>query len=731
MPVIKNCYNDKKFIHSIFDAICAAPYENQEINSTNSVGMICIGRSYIAASLAALTLIVLILAIYPLTGTTFVTNDDMNVALLCGKWSSVQAAALAMAKGQGRIGFLIWCPISCIPYLFDNIIYFKTVQFGAILVSVLTVGWLLKTVTDKAIVGYIFFLFFISLWQNTWSHNLLSAYPFLFSIQVAAMAASCLLFYKFVNKGKKWLAPVSAILFLFVMSGSELWVLYFAIMVVIAARKCFEFTRPILKALILLQWHIAAISFFLSGYFVYRALHPSSYNGNVLDLYSVGAFFKTLLVYSFGLFPGVQFFISHQSLSWDVLAIVKAVSILILFFIVRRSLAGVKISFMGIGYTLAASIFLIFAPNVLLALTLKYQQWVASGNTNYVYSHFSYFGIILSFVLAIVCSAKKAFFYYAIVMAVVLMSYLSDINNRDIGQDQNYSKIKWVLFDNFLASDEFKNLPENSRILAPSLWNARGIAGIHNSYWSEYALKKTAKNVIVEREGEDAILELQYTDANFADFQYLTIKKSNDLIALYVWGNQCKNWPCYLLAQSSDLQHVNFLEPGTAVSLDGIIRFPIKNTIMDHGIQKNSFIDAPIQLQGGIVLLPLSPPVFEDSISVDFLDGFYETERDKNGIWRWCSGVGTINVKSSSAQTIFLHIEALPASTGQGWLILPDGEKINLFGREQGVCSTLASLKKGDNKLSIVVDYLPVRLNPKDTRSFSFMLRRLSISKKI
>lgn len=600
---------------------------------------------------------------------------------------------------------------------------------GAVLVSVLTFGWLLKTVTDKAIVGYIFFLFFISLWQNTWSHNLLSAYPFLFSIQVAVMAASCLLFYKFVDSGRKWFASISAILFLFVMFGSELWVLYFAIMAVIAARKCIEVTIPILRALMLLQWHIAAVLIFLSSYFGYKILYPSSYNGYIPDFHSLGAFLNTLFTYSFGLFPGIQFFLSHQSLSWDVLAIIKAVSIMTLFFIVRGSLVGVNISIRGIGYTLSASIFLVFAPNVLIALTPKYQQWVASGDTNYVYSHFSYFGIILSFVLAIVCSAKKAFFYYAIVMAVVLMSYLSDINNRAIGQDQNYSKIKWSLFDAFLASEEFKNLPENSLIVAPSLWKSRGIAGIvQNAYWSDYVLRKTNKKMIVEKAGKDAIIELQYNDANFADFQYLIIKKSGDLIAIYLWGNQCKNRPCYLLAQSPNLQYVNFLEPGTSVSLDGTISFPLENTNKVHGIQKISFNNAPIPLRGGIVILPFSPPVFEDLINIDFLDGFYGTERDKNVIWRWCSGVGTINVKSSSEQKIVLHIEALPASAGQGWLILPDGGKINLFGKEQGV-RTSVSLKKGDNKLSIAVDYSPVRLNPRDPRSFSFMLRRLSISK--
>lgn len=685
--------------------------------------LIFIARRYEIVVLVAITLILLILATYPLLGTGFVTRDDMSAALFPLKWSVFRA----QAEIVGRIGFLISSPIALVPYFLNNFIYYKAVQLGAILISVFSVSVLLKTVTNKTIVGYLWFLLFISLWQNTWEHNPLSAYPFSFSAQAALMATSCYLFYKSTDNMKKWLSSISAMIYLLVLFCSELWVLYFVLLVGIAFIKCIDAERRILKMLKMVQWHIVAIFIYLCAYFVWRAFHPSCYDGNIPSISSTAAFLKTLFVYSWGLFPGIQCLIHHQPISWNVLAIVKAICLLVLFFIIRGKLITIDISRRSIIYGLAASLFLIFAPNILVASTAKYQQWVAIGSTSYVYSHFSYFGIILLFVLVIVCCAKKAFFYYAVMVAFVLMSYLSDINNILIGRDQTYSRIKWVLVDTFLSSDEFRNLPEGSRIIAPSLWNSRGIAVPDDSYWSEYVLKRTKKKIVVEKKGENEYIELQYTDENNADFQYLAVKENGALIALYLWGDQCNNKPCSLLIQSNESQFINYLDTNTFIAKNGINIIPLRATNVAHRIHKVTFDNSSLKLNGPIVVLPYSlSHAHGESITINFLDGFYALEHDRNGMWRWCSGLGTININSCCKQVVRLQINALPASNGPVWLTLPDGAKINLSAKETDDW-ILVSLNKGDNKLSMSVDYPPVRLNPNDPRIFSFMLKKLII----
>ncbi|MGQ9847985.1 MAG: hypothetical protein ACUVQP_10885, partial [Bacteroidales bacterium] len=671
--------------------------------------------------LSGLTLILLILSLYPLLCSGYVTNDDMNFALMPFDFTLFKEIAIK----QGRVGFILWLPITLIPHIFNNFIIFKVVQIGTILFSVFISSYLLRSLTKIPIIGYLFFLLFISLWQNTWEHNPLSAYPFIFSAQIILFTTSCLLLLKSINEKKKNLLPLSAIIYFIVLFGMELWVLYIVLISGIAFINCTDRERSPLHLIKILRWHLLAIIVYLCTYFVWRAYHPSTYGGNIVNFSStLSAFFKTLIVYSTGLFPGIQFVIHQQQLFWDISAIIKAVCILVLFTMLRSKIAAINISIKSVGLIIITSIFLIITPNLLVAITSKYQDWVAHGSSSYVYSHYSYFGIILLFVLLVICSAKKTPAYYAVLIVIIMMSYMSDINNRMVGRDQCYSRIKWVLFDTFLSSEEFMTMPENTRIYAPTLWNARGIAASHDSYWSQYVLTKTGKKVFVEKSDKNATVELQYVDANNADFQYLSVYEHGSLKSIYTWGNQCMTRPCTLLIDPKDAQIANWLDQNTFITKNGMIAIPLRGATNTRGIQK--FVFSPPAVSKEVLLLPYSPNSLEKSISINFTGGFYGVERNTKDSWRWCSGEGTINLYSYTKQMIMLQMDVVPAAKGHGWLIMPDGKKLDLSA-EKPTVKSIVSLNEGDNKLSIIFDHPPVQLNPKDPRRFSFLVRRLSI----
>jgi hypothetical protein len=237
-------------------------------------------------------------------------------------------------------------------------------------------------------------------------------------------------------------------------------------------------------------------------------------------------------------------------------------------------------------------------------------------------------------------------------------------------------------------------------------------------------LKKTGRKIVVEKSSKDAIVDLQYSAANSAEFQYLAMRMNGKLNTIYTWGDQCKNRPCYLLAHSAEFYMVNVLMPGRKFNPDGMISLPLTNSNNSDEVQRTSF-NPPLSVSGEIAILPFPLPDFGASIAAEFQDNFYPTERGPSGLWRWSFGAGVINLKSPGDNEIALFIRAVPAASGQGWLILPDGRKTDLFG---GTC-IMTRLKRGDNKLKAIVDYPPVRLDRSDPRSFTFKLRGLYIGK--
>ena len=140
---------------------------------------------------------------------------------------------------------------------------------------------------------------------------------------------------------------------------------------------------------------------------------------------------------------------------------------------------------------------LIFLPNMVIAFTGKYQEWVRFGSKAYLYSHFSYFawiglGVFCLLIMAHRWQSRILVGFLATLSAIG--SLATDASNRDITQLQNNIARRWDTMNLFLSSEAYQILPENATILFvdPTL---TGSESEEARYWSMVANARTGRNV--------------------------------------------------------------------------------------------------------------------------------------------------------------------------------------------------------------------------------------------
>jgi len=100
------------------------------------------------------------------------------------------------------------------------------------------------------------------------------------------------------------------------------------------------------------------------------------------------------------------------------------------------------------------------------------------------------------------------------------LSISIDFSNYYITQDQRLSHLKWKAFDAFITTQDFKAIPENSTIIAPTLWQYRGIVEPTAGYWSNNIREKSGKSLRVIKDVPHTI------DLNHYYFSFIQEQKS-------------------------------------------------------------------------------------------------------------------------------------------------------------------------------------------------------------
>ena len=484
-----------------------------------------------------------VLTVFPLLSTGFTTNDDMQGALYVTGW-------LDLAVVQGRVGFILGYLIGQLPMLVDNPVYFTLIKFGMplVLLGVLfvVVGRASRTFACSVLLA----TFFLAFYQNNWDHNAMTSYPVVFSFIALAFVLSLASYARYLKTGGAY-GALAALLY-FVSMSWEVFVPFFAVFVGAAVLHEVELggLRPFrAKALSIAKhlWPIAAtLALYLSLYAIWGLAHPSGYQGVIASNGGPIATARTIGTLSISAIPGFEFayhhffpqapslIVSHGLPSYSlgtlfaemrVEWLVKAVLAAWLVWLALRDRTIALVPSARLRFGLLIAFVCMFLPNVALGFTEKYRQWVAAGTTSYVYTYYSFIAVVLFAALLTAWMVKRSAamprLRVALIAGVVVLtgalSIATDFHNYSVTTDQQLSQVKWGVVDRFTTTREFKSIPQDSVIYAPSLFSIRGIAWIFDPYWTDYLRQKTGKRVTVVASSS----ELLATAGSTGKFYYL------------------------------------------------------------------------------------------------------------------------------------------------------------------------------------------------------------------
>ncbi len=499
--------------------------------------------------LAGISAIMLLAAVLflPHIHTGYTTHDDTRTAIEAWQTTNLFDRPFAKAKAQGRINHIVNTPIEWLPYLSQNKIIYQLFRLGGAFLPFLLFAWLVGFCSKSTALGFASGCLVLGLYQNNWQHNLLTAYPFCFQMGFCIVMLAFWCQYTACKQGRPfraWLGAGCLLIAFFIYEAffAYLPLVFFLTMI----WRPFEH-KSSLRTKFKSWWPymfpvLGAASTFLIAYFAFRKLYPSDYTGLALSLASPQVFLRTLLQFIIGTFPTVFFFVdpytfNQVSTGWEpfsqnigfLLANLESVWVLkagiftaaMLFFlpIAARSQGKKEMT-----VTAITGLFMMVLPFVLISLTPKYQEWAKQGTLAYVPSYFAFFGTALMIVAAL-CFVYRRFpkrFWLNIVLGSLLFiaALLTGTSNYYYALDQKQSQLKWRIVDSFLTTSVFNTLPGGCVIIAPDLWEKRGILAFDHdpTYWSDYFTVKSGKRIKVVRSPKNlAGLETKHCDSFYFD----------------------------------------------------------------------------------------------------------------------------------------------------------------------------------------------------------------------
>ena len=382
------------------------------------------GPRYLASEVGIdnffLLLLLTFITFFPLVFGGITTVDDANIAINYGFTKSLIEVGKILAESQGRLTFFWNYPLLRVPYLVDNQVWYLVFKIGAFILLFASLCYAIGQIFRSTWVSLISIIFFLAFIQNGWDYNALTSYPFAFNIFAVSFLVSLGLFSTAIDRENISLAILSAVLY-FLALGSESFVLYYPFYVAVLLSRTIpseSFVNRFVSGLKYLLPMTVLLVAYLMAYSFWRHAHPSGYDGNSLGGFNLLAAVKAILTLSFSALPvaSLDFMSSPiQQLSiayasgWSVifseLRAVAFIKPIISGFLFAKLMASThfilpkqRLLTNGIAWAFLG----IFVPNLLLGVTQKYQNYVASGGHAVVYTYYSFISAVV-FLFAIYC----------------------------------------------------------------------------------------------------------------------------------------------------------------------------------------------------------------------------------------------------------------------------------------------------------------------------------------
>lgn len=480
---------------------------------------------------------VAIVVFLPFLNTGFGTGDDVEFMLTAKNGSSWQMAKM-YANDTGRFYFLLTKPLYDLPYLLADYPTLKAINILFVLLNFLLIAKIAQLFSNKYL-GYFTFLITLVFVSIKGGNNPIVSFLLYFSVSFSFILASILFTIKFGKENLIRYRNLSWIFFAIGLLFYEVYIMYLPLVVFILSYKFLQNTgyqkkkgwRQVIKAI----YPIAAVGvLYLIIYFSFRNfISPAIYDGTKFA--GTFDFYKSLNVINnlaSGAFPGFSYFNghhvywessylleSHQHGIFNLLRDAKPewyfkaiiVGLISHYLISRIKLCSLKKSLLVV----VVCFLYVYFPQIPISLSEKYSVQYPNS-TYYVSTYFSYIsvGLLFSIVLVLpICIGvkwlKNLLLYFSVII-VSLGSLMTDYANYHAVVDLQNPKNTFDIIDDFIETDEFKSIPDNSFIYAPNLFSKSSkISWVNVHNWSYYIYMKSSKNINFSKSKDELINEFK------------------------------------------------------------------------------------------------------------------------------------------------------------------------------------------------------------------------------
>ncbi len=403
-------------------------------------------------------------------------------------------------------------------------------------------------------------------------------------------------------------------------------------------------------------------------YVVFRHLHPSTYEGAMLAPLDAGQWATDVsrhlissLPGAHGLSPfaekgrssGILDYLTRD-LGWGGLCITTVASI----FISVAVLVGAKGSerqhwrLVFGSVTALALLTAVLAPAPIF-LTAKYRNmpWESMPYLPGYYSYLAFMAILTTGIVALrLLDPFRLRMIAAGVLAVLLAAFSATANvadNRVTGRYSLGSKT-WKAVDAWMETEDFKHLPENAVVLAPTLWERINPAWwFAEDYWSHYVLVRSGRNIrIVPTANEAFELGGGRQPVFYAEREW-----GFDSSVLLITSAVARQPDGHMKAKSvTVISSRDFPHPVLEYALDGASQLTSTPGLKQAGGSYSGSFSTPGMLVGTARLVGEDRSASEVvEFHVEFERGFSLLEERGRDYWRWSdgsSGEGVIAIEN-------------------------------------------------------------------------------------
>ncbi|EFL51124.1 conserved hypothetical protein [Solidesulfovibrio fructosivorans JJ]] len=460
------------------------------------------------------------------TGAT--TSDDLfyEQHVISG---DIGAFAAELAAGAGRFHHYLHVGLTALPYRLDSEPARKAISLTVFAAAMASCAFLAATVAGLPALGLLAMLLAVAFYQDNWHHNIVSSYPLVFDSGLLCISWAGYCLWRHGRTGRTRLVVLANILAFAAYCHFEAFLCYAPLLCAVVWLAGERYDRPKRERLRTMARANIGLAVYLVTYVAYRALHPSQYEGNALDLTSPLRILETVLAYSQSALPLGAF---HLDVEYVNRFPVITNGLVLDFTGYLRQLTanwprlspawlGLSVVTGGLAYHLLSRgpdrvrarllpaclvLYAAYCPNFLIGLSPKYQEPTSHGITWYVTSTFSAYAWSVGLALAALwlCGRVSGRSRKGLAAGLAVLAAAVALVNASVNASVLESKIaaasRWRMARLAVKSPDFDALPDGATLVAPDLFAPVNVEITHPGYWDAWFAHRTGKRLhVLER----------------------------------------------------------------------------------------------------------------------------------------------------------------------------------------------------------------------------------------